>query len=236
MLSTAGVLKKHNLLLVVGKTLSEVATVAAVRRETGDTDGDVEMDEGEVHNTPSDPPPLGSSLTETGSPNAAADWPAKIRALLDSVCCVLLYLQTHKPSGEKGGNIVAVLRGTPEFGAQVLGSYFDVCLGLLWSGQGPEEMWTQAVVGVWRSCIWGNPDSEKARFVSLSCSAIRISYILTVRNLAFKRIFHFLSHYSNPIAISAVHSVRFENHARSPPFRIHILPWGHIPHRACWQT
>ncbi|PWW77915.1 hypothetical protein C7212DRAFT_356767 [Tuber magnatum] len=166
--SVATILKKHSFLQVVGKTLFEGKTLPAVvvGYELGGGDDAVDIDGEESYHTPQEEP---SSVESSGTEERVLVADSKIEAsilqLLPSVCHVLSYLQEQASSGgRRDGGVVAALRGTSEFGAQTLGSYFEACLVLLEAGKTVSEEWTTPILNLWKSCIWGNPNSKKATF------------------------------------------------------------------------
>lgn len=156
------ILKKHNLLQLVSKTFSEAAllSVAATAVDLG---CDTKMIEEKVYRMSQQvllPPSFRPVERE---PKVAGMTSAKIQELLKYVNAVLLYLQGNWATGSREGNVVTVLRGTPEIGAQILGSYLEVCAVLAQSASELGEDWTSTVVNVWRSCVWGNPNLKKVR-------------------------------------------------------------------------
>ena len=168
--SVATILKKHNFLQAVGKTLFEGKALPAMVagdefesvENTTDTDG------GESYHTPQEEPTSPeSSVIEEGFSAADEKVEASLLRLLPGVYNVLSFLQGQASSGVgKDSGVVAALRGTPEFGAQILGSYFEACLVLLEAGKTLSGEWTRSVLNVWKSCIWGNPNSKKASSLS----------------------------------------------------------------------
>lgn len=150
--SAGAVLKKHNILQLISKTFSDAAALP-VALTVADLGGDTVMGEGEVDSTQQMVSPPASRVALAESP--------KLLKLLKSVGMVLLYIQKNWAAGSREGNVVTVLRGPPEIGAQILGSYLEASQVLVQCGLKLEENWTSAVVNVWRSCIWGNPNSKK---------------------------------------------------------------------------
>ncbi|KAG0637847.1 hypothetical protein HOY80DRAFT_888893 [Tuber brumale] len=175
--SVATILKKHSFLQVVGKTLSEGKALPGVVVAGGELEGDehaLDIDGGESYHTPREGPmSVELSGTEEGSPVADGKVEASVSKLLPSVYHVLSYLQEQASSRARGDSeVVAALRGTPEFGAQILGSYFEACLVLLEAGKTVSEEWTRSVLSVWKSCIWGNPNSKKASSLLFPLSSV----------------------------------------------------------------
>ncbi|CAZ84056.1 unnamed protein product [Tuber melanosporum] len=164
--SVATILKKHSFLQVVGKTLSDgTALPAVVVGDEFEVDEDaMDIDRGESYHTPREElESVESSGTEEGSPVVDGKVEASVSKLLPSVYHVLSYLQEQASGRVRRDNgVVATLRGTPELGAEILGSYFEACLVLLEAGKTVSEEWTRSVLNVWKSCIWGNPNSKKA--------------------------------------------------------------------------
>lgn len=124
-----------------------------------DFSGDTLMVDEEVDNTQDMASSPASSSTERGS--SAEITAPNLLELLRGVSMVLLYIQQNWAAGSREGNVVTVLRGTPEIGAQILGSYLEALQVLVQCGLELGEKLTSAVVNVWRSCIWGNPNSKK---------------------------------------------------------------------------
>lgn len=155
--SASLVLKKHNILRVISKTFSE-AKLLYVATTVVDLGGDTEEN---IYSTSqeivSSPIPIS---TERELPPV---WKtsSKLQELLESVSAVLLYIGQNWAAGNREGNVVTVLRGTPETGAQILGSYLEVCHVLVQGGLELEESWTSATVNIWRSCVWGSPNLKK---------------------------------------------------------------------------
>ncbi|RPA95951.1 hypothetical protein L873DRAFT_1696063 [Choiromyces venosus 120613-1] len=166
--SIATILRKHSFLQVVGKTLSEAKAlpVAVVGGALEGGEGVLDIDGGEMYHTPREEPiSVDSSGTEEGFSVTYGNVEASVSQLLPGIYNVLSYLQEQAFDGVKKDNgVVAALRGTPEFGAQVLGSYFEACLVLIKAEKNVSEEWTRSVLNVWKSCIWGNPNSKKASF------------------------------------------------------------------------
>jgi len=172
--SVATILKKHSFLQAVGKTLSEGKALPAMVAGDGLEGGEdaMDIDSGESYHTPrEEPTSVESSATEESFSAADDKVEASLWQLLPGVYNVLSYLQEQASSGvRRDSGVVAALRGTPEFGAQILGSYFEACMVLLEAGKTVSEQWTQSVLNVWKSCIWGNPNSKKASSPSLLAS------------------------------------------------------------------
>jgi len=172
--SVTTILKKHSFLQAVGKTLSEGKALPATVAGDGleDDENATDIDGGESYHTPrEEPTSVESSVTEEGFSVADEKVEASLLRLLPGVYNVLSRLQEQSSSGVgRDSRVVAVLRGTPEFGAQILGSYFEACLVLLEAGKTVSEDWTRSILNVWKSCIWGNPNSKKASSLSFPAS------------------------------------------------------------------
>ena len=162
-------LRKHGFLQLVGMTMEECRKRDWAKGKLwrggndGDGDGDVEME--------------GSSATELGSSpegdvlqrqqSRAGERVESISGILGDVAAVVEYLQ-ESASGAAGfgGSAIPVLRGPPELGGQILGSYLDnIHCGL---GDLNEEgelnraiRGIEAMVGAWKGCVYGNADLKK---------------------------------------------------------------------------
>ncbi|KAF8428230.1 Urb2/Npa2 family-domain-containing protein [Tirmania nivea] len=168
-------LRKHSFLQLVGMTMEECHkrdwTKRKLWRSGKDEDGDAEM-EMEIKDsiaTELGPAPKGDVIQR--QQNRSGKRVESISGLLGDVAAVVRYLQesTAEATGF-GGSAVLVLRGPPELGGQVLGGYLDnIHLGL--GDQSEEEELDRAItgieamVGVWKSCVYGNADLKKTSAV-----------------------------------------------------------------------
>ncbi|KAI5838030.1 hypothetical protein DFP73DRAFT_280245 [Morchella snyderi] len=171
--SAGGILKKHNILQLISKALSEAALLqkrdlTALRVQGRDED--IDMDHEEIYSTPKERLSSDSSASSPEQILLLLRAPPRLQDLLASVSGVLSYIQGNLGAGKSDGNIVVVLRGTPEAGAQILGSFLEACHVLIQEGIEIEEEWINTVVNVWRSCVWGNPQLKKLSMIfSTSC-------------------------------------------------------------------
>lgn len=169
--SAATILKKHNILQLISKTFYEAQLLhpAPVGANLG---GDTVMGGEEVYSTQEIISSPSSSSARLGSSVLQATSP-RLLELLTSVRMVLLYIQQNWTAGSREGNVATVLRGTPEIGAQILGSYLEASQMLVESGLELEENWTSTVVSIWRSCVWGNPNSKKVHGRDICLVAVK---------------------------------------------------------------
>lgn len=160
-------LRKHGFLQLVGMTMEECRKRDWAKRKLWvsekNGDGDVEME--------------GSSVTELGSsPEGDAlqrqqSRPGKrvelISSLLGDVAAVVEYLQeSTSRATDFSGSAIPVLRGPPELGGQILGSYLDSIHRGLGDLSEEQELnratrGIEAMVGVWKGCVYGNADLKK---------------------------------------------------------------------------
>lgn len=164
-------LRKHGFLQLVGMTMVECRTRNWAKGKLWegweDGDGDVEME--------------GSSATELGyssegdvlqrRQSSSRERMESISGLLRGVAAVVEYLQesTSRATGF-GGSVVPVLRGPPELGGQILGDYLDnIHRGLDDLNEEGElnraTRGIEAMVGVWKGCVYGNADLKKTSAV-----------------------------------------------------------------------
>lgn len=159
--STSGgvILKKHNILQLIAKTFSDAALSLPTARAM-DFSGDTIMMAGEIdsiQNVVSSPT---SSSTERQQSKMEMTAPDLLK-LLNNISMALLYIQQTWAAGSREGNVVTVLRGSPEIGAQILGSYLEASQLLVQCGLELDENLACAIVNIWRGCVWGNPNSKK---------------------------------------------------------------------------
>lgn len=164
--SAGGILKKHNILQLISKALSEAALLQkrelTALRVQGKNE-DIDMDHEEIYSTPKERLSSDSSASSPEQILLLLRAPPRLQDLLASVSGVLSYIQGNLSAGKGDGNIVVVLRGTPEAGAQILGSFLEASHVLIQEGIEIEEEWINTVVNVWRSCVWGNPQLKKVQ-------------------------------------------------------------------------
>lgn len=113
----------------------------------------IDSTQGMVSSPTSSPTERATSMMEITAPH--------LLELLKSVGMVLLYIQQNWAVGSREGNVVTVLRGSPEIGSQILGSYLEASQVLIQCGLALEEDLTRAVVNIWKGCVWGNLHSKK---------------------------------------------------------------------------
>lgn len=155
--SAAVILKKHNILQLISKTFS--AAAISLPRAI-DFSGDTILMAQETDNTQDIISSSTSSSTERETSTMERTAPGLLE-LLKSVGMVLLFIQHNWAAGSREGNAVTALRGSPEIGAQILGSYLEASQVLVQYGLHLEENLTRAVVNIWRGCVWGNPNLKK---------------------------------------------------------------------------
>ncbi|KAL7275168.1 hypothetical protein RUND412_001908 [Rhizina undulata] len=157
--AAAGILKRQNFLQMLLKALDDAVKVFT----NDDADGNVDMsDIEEIFSTPQESPrSSGSSTTERGSPGRYS----RLRWFLREVSAVIELLQS---SGKEV--VVAVLRGSLEVGAGVLGGYLCLARRVIDAEERVENEWTRGMVGIWKGCVWGKGEFKKlASLLATSC-------------------------------------------------------------------
>lgn len=102
-----------------------------------------------------------------GDPWAAAGSSEPLSALLQNVAAVVAYTeQLTTKAIASGTNAAPVLRGSPELGGQILGNYLNNLHQVVAaSGEGQDlskvVSGVSAMVGLWKGCVYGNPDLKK---------------------------------------------------------------------------
>ena len=90
-----------------------------------------------------------------------------LSALLQNVAAVVAYVeQSTTKTISSGTNAAPVLRGSPELGGQVLGTYLNNLHQVIAASGEGQNLWklvsgVNAMVGLWKSCVYGNADIKK---------------------------------------------------------------------------
>lgn len=208
--SAGGILKKHNILQLISKALSEAA-LSQKRDLTSPTvlgrDEDIDMEHEEIYSTPKERLSSDSSASSPEQILLLRRTPSRLQGLLASVSGVLSYIQENLGAGRRDGNIVAVLRGTAEIGAQILGSFLEACHVLIQEGIEIENEWINTVVNVWRSCVWGNPQLKKVQSDWILLYTIVKLLSDSWKNIAFNDILNVLSSSRNSFVNDTLYSI-----------------------------